>query len=400
MKQNLHGKFSGIIIPAIVLFFNVFIILHPKEIIGASSAGISLWFNNVFPSLLPFIVGANILTGLGFVHFLGTLLEPLMYPAFGVPGCGGFALVAGMTSGYPMGAKITGDLCRNGELTSDEAQRLISFTNNSGPLFILGAVGIGMFHNSRIGYFIMAVHYGAAIITGLLFKYYKCTNPPATPRGSRIVKKAFTNMRNYRLKNAHGFGQILADSVTNSMETILVVGGFITLFCVLVKIIELTNLTHMIIALLAPVLHYVSLPEDVFNGIFVGLMEVTNGTQLLSVLPQNAYSVISAAAIISFGGFSIHAQSIGFLQKTGVRAPIYIFSKVIHSIIATVLGIVTYQFVDFKPGDVTVVEASTFFTGGVLDKFIFSSAFFLIAIAIICVVVILSYFFYQFNHDR
>jgi len=93
---------------------------------------IFLWFNVVFPSLFPFFVASEILYRTGFIKAIGILLEPIMRP-FNVPGCGSFAFAMGITSGYPVGAKITASMREEKLLSKTESERLLSFTNNSGP---------------------------------------------------------------------------------------------------------------------------------------------------------------------------------------------------------------------------------------------------------------------------
>ena len=73
-----------------------------------------------------------------------------MRPVFNVPGEGIFALLMGSISGYPIGAKTVSNLKSQGIINSIESERLIAFTNNSGPLFILGTVGISLFHSIKI----------------------------------------------------------------------------------------------------------------------------------------------------------------------------------------------------------------------------------------------------------
>ena len=68
-----------------------------------------------------------------------------MRPIFNIPGEGAFPFVMGIISGYPMGAKIISKFKQQGICTNEEAERMLSFTNNSGPLFI-----IGTFYNSRL----------------------------------------------------------------------------------------------------------------------------------------------------------------------------------------------------------------------------------------------------------
>ena len=80
-------------------------------------------------------------------------------------GSGAFALSMGMTSGYPTGAKITTDLYENGELTKIEAERLLSFTNTSGPLFIISSCGVGMFKSPQIGLLLFITHILGSLTT-------------------------------------------------------------------------------------------------------------------------------------------------------------------------------------------------------------------------------------------
>ena len=161
------------IIPIIVTFFNILIILFPSQIIVSAKNGLLLWFNNVIPSLLPFIIGANILSLTGFINFIGEILEPITQKLFKISGCGAFALIMGFISGYPMGAKITASLYENNQITETEAQKLIMFTNNSGPLFILGTVAVSMFKVPKVGTIILLAHYLSALSIGVLLRYYK-----------------------------------------------------------------------------------------------------------------------------------------------------------------------------------------------------------------------------------
>ena len=63
-----------------------------------------------------------------------------MRPIFNVPGEGAFAFIMGIISGYPVGAKIVSDFKSRNICTDVECERLLAFTNNAGPLFIVGTV--------------------------------------------------------------------------------------------------------------------------------------------------------------------------------------------------------------------------------------------------------------------
>lgn len=144
----------------------------PQEALEGSVRGLEIWWNVVFPSLLPFFIVSELLIGFGVVTFIGALLEPLMRPLFRVPGVGGFVWAMGLASGNPAGAKITARLRQENKVTRIEAERLVSFTSSSNPLFIFGAIAVGFFHNASLGILLALAHYGGNILVGLLMRFY------------------------------------------------------------------------------------------------------------------------------------------------------------------------------------------------------------------------------------
>lgn len=137
MEHSVHRCFF--------IFLTATVITHPQASLQASKNGLAMWWEVVFPSLLPFFILSELLISFGIVRFVGVLLEPFMRPIFRVPGVGGFVLAMGMASGFPSGAKLTTRLRQERQLTRIEAERLVSFTNSSNPLFIFGAVAVGFF---------------------------------------------------------------------------------------------------------------------------------------------------------------------------------------------------------------------------------------------------------------
>ena len=337
MKNLKLSKFSIFIISILVVIFNITLIFYPAEVIKASKDGLSLWFNNVLPSLLPFMVGINILISLGSINVITKLLEPIMKPIFRVSGAGAFSLVAGICCGYPMGAKIVSNLRENGEISKTEAQRLIGFTNNSGIIFILGTIGIGIFNSKTAGLFLISVHYLSALITGLVLRNYKHDE-----KFSYIPREKPRNIQ--RLS----FSSIFSTNVINSMETLVQIGGFIILFSVLVKVFELIDISSFVVHVLNPISKHFKINENTVNSLIYGSLEITNGIRKASTQGLSKQSLIAAACILSFGGFSIHAQSINFISKTDIKIGFYIISKLIHATIALVLGLVIYSLFNFN----------------------------------------------------
>ena len=127
-------------ISIISVIFVITLVLYSTSNLQAAKDGLNLWWNHVVPSLFPFFVATEILCSTNLVTLFGKILEKPVKKIFNVPGEGAIAFVMGIISGYPTGAKIVCNLKKDGICNKEEAERLIAFTNNSGPLFILGTV--------------------------------------------------------------------------------------------------------------------------------------------------------------------------------------------------------------------------------------------------------------------
>ena len=358
MKQ----VFYTIFLASITILIAVSLITYPEQALQASIEGLDIWWKTVFPALLPFFITAELLISFGVVSFLGVLFEPFMRPIFNVPGAGGFAWVMGMASGYPSGAKMTVQLREKKQLTRIEAERLISFTNASSPLFIFGAVSVGFFHDANLGILIAISHYVGNAFVGLCMRFYKRSQSPLRREDvstDPLIVKAFKKMHHTRLSDDRPFGQILGDAVVNSVKTLVMVGGFIILFSVFTNLIYLLGITPFFSILFQYILKVLLLPIDLALPFISGLFEVTMGAQLISevstdsLLPQ----LILVSFILGFNGFSIQAQVASIIAKTDIRFAPYFFSRFLHGFFASVLVILLFKplYVNRKDDTATVL---------------------------------------------
>ena len=161
------------ILTFIICVFPIFILLFSQNNIVAVKSGLLLWVNNIIPSLFPFFIATELLMHTNIVNQLGIILNRLMKPLFNVRGEGAFAFVMGIISGYPVGAKIATNFRQNNVCTKEECERLLSFTNNSGPLFVIGTVGILIFKSSTIGILLFITHIISSISVGIIFRFWK-----------------------------------------------------------------------------------------------------------------------------------------------------------------------------------------------------------------------------------
>lgn len=82
----------------------------------------------------------------------------------------------GIVGGYPVGARAAITSYERGLCTKTECERMLSFCNNSGPAFILGVVGAGVFANSSAGMLLYLAHVLASLSVGSVFGFINGTN--------------------------------------------------------------------------------------------------------------------------------------------------------------------------------------------------------------------------------
>lgn len=325
------------------------LIRFPDQSLEAGIRGLNMWWEVVFPSLLPFFITAELLLAFGVVKFFGILFEPIMRPLFNVPGSGSFGWMMGMASGYPTGAKITARLREEKQLSKIEAERLVSFTNNSSPLFIFGAISAGFFHDLKLGALLAVCHYTSNAMVGICMRFYgrkeEATDRKKTSKQKVSLIKAFREMHESRVKANKPLGEILGDAVLNSIKTLVMVGGFIILFSVLIKLLFLVGISSAIATIWEQLLIIIDFPTDLALPIFSGLFEITIGANMISQTMTDTLlqQAIIISFILGFNGLSIHAQVASILAKTDIRYLPYFFARILHGCFAVILTIILYK---------------------------------------------------------
>jgi sporulation integral membrane protein YlbJ len=331
-----------------VSLFVMSLIYYPEECYRAAVDGVDTWINVVLPALLPFFIGAELLIGLGVIDFIGTMLEPVMRPLFKTPGLSAFVYVMSITSGYPVGVKLTCSLRERGMCTRSEAQRMLTFCSTSGPLFMIGAVSIGMFGSRLAGTIIAISHYLSAallgIITGMLTRDGRGNDTYSLkPSG---IRQALRSMRSKRIKDGRPFGVMWGDAVRESINILLIVGGFIIMFSVVIQLFYITGALQFLAAPLERALAGTPLPQTLVQPVLSGMLEITIGSRLISRVESLPfiYMVAAASLIIGWSGFSIHAQAISFISRTDLSPSLYMASKLAHGILCCVTSFLACKF--------------------------------------------------------
>lgn len=326
LKKNLIKSF--------LILFTIFVlsmlIRYPSQMLDASKNGVRLWLNVLLPSLLPFMVGVSILNSLGASRILGTILEPIVKPIFRVSGYGAFPFVMGILSGYPMGAKITQQLLDESKISTIEAQRILSFSNNPGVLFILGTVASGMLSCPIAGYFIILVTVLSAVSSGFCFRFY----------GYSFVPESLHRNTKHTKTQSKKTGELLGESIKSSMETLTQIGGFVILFSVIIQALYLSGVVNGLSQLINNVL---PLEKDAVYGMISGILEITNGANVFSNTQLPLSQKLSlTCCVLSMGGMSILAQTLSILHTKELKTSVYIISKILNGFFAYLYAVLLY----------------------------------------------------------
>jgi sporulation integral membrane protein YlbJ len=332
-------KLRKLIIPTLFVLFAISLVLFSSSNLSAAQNGLNLWATSVIPSLFPFFVATELLSYTNIVNILGRCFNKLMKPLFNVRGEGSFAFLMGIISGYPVGAKIACNLRESNICSKEECERLLAFTNNSGPLFIIGTVGIKMFGSSTIGFLLLITHILACISVGICFRCWKSSSS-INYLGGNNSKKSISNTR-VSLSN---LGEVISKSITNSISTILNIGGFIVIFSVIISILKHTNF----IVFFEPLFKILHIPTAIAESFILGIVEITNGIFAISCisLKKISINIILTAFLLGLGGISILLQVWSIVSKTDLSIKPYVIGKLLHGVFATIY---TFLFIIFFP---------------------------------------------------
>ena len=320
---------TQLIITILILLLMIALLLDPNTYMQATLHGISIWFNNVVPALFPFFFLTKLLTSLNVLHHFSSILNTPMSRIFHCPGVSGFVYIMSIISGYPVGAKLNSELYLNRTISREELVRINAFTSTSGPLFVIGSVGVGMFYSHTAGVIILLSHLIGALLNGLVYRNYHYN------RHNRVCSHSISN-------HTPSMDKLLSDSVYNSIISILVVGAYIALCSVLIEVLVNFHILDILSYPLVFLLNLFGVDPHLSTGILTGMVEMTRGCIDLAPKFQHNTTLVTilATALISFGGISINLQAITFLSKCDISIPFYFFQKFTQTILSVAVCIV------------------------------------------------------------
>lgn len=355
--------------------------IMPSVVSEGAKDGLLLWFMAIVPSLLPFMILSGILVKLKTTKYINRFLRPLFGLVFGVSDGGSYPILIGFLAGCPIGAKTAAQLYKGGEIKREEAQYLMMFCNNLSPMFLIEFIGVKCLDVKK-PFLIFVVVAGSAVINAWIVRK-KLTVREKSSQGSRDKKmivnvykngsdgKSFNVWKKLSYKKAERIGESVKfeknindgkklsnmkdersrenvkteknypvmdavdESIADSCETILKIGGYIILFSIITSIIE-----------------YI-IPEkyDVAGCIAAGITEVSTGAMQLAgnewlsgirVIMTDAKTIVTVW-LCAFGGISSVAQTYSVLSGTDLSIKKYVIAKIRQGFIAVILALLVFR---------------------------------------------------------
>lgn len=281
--------------------------------------GLALCSSVIIPSLLPFFVLSGLISALGLPQLLSRAAERPMRALFGVSGLGCVPFVLGLTGGYPVGAAAVAGLVRSGELSAREGERLLPFCNNTGPAFILGAAGAGVFGSSACGAVLYLSHILASVTIGVLFSLgHRGVSLPSAHRELRT----------------RSFPAALSDSVKGAVGSTLNVCGFVLFFCVVTGLLDHAGIFPAAAGRLA---ESSGAHLTFCRALLTGLLELGGGIGAMSGLPPTPANLALCSFLLGFGGLSVHCQTLSVLEGTDMKCARHFAGRILHGLVSALL---------------------------------------------------------------
>lgn len=284
-----------------ILFFGLLIwfLVDAPVLRSAALDALTLCAQSVVPALLPFFVVSDLLITLGFGSWLSPCFSGLM-SLYRLPGCAGSALLLGFVGGYPVGPRVTAELYRAGQLTRQEAERLLTFCNNSNPVFLISILGVSVFGSVQIGLFLWLIHLLSALLTGLFFQKgaVRCPWSAVPPSPVEI-----------------SFPSALAGALSRGGTAMLSICTCVVFFYVLLTPLRSCGGFTATLA--------------------IGLVELFS---LSTRLTPDAAGFILAAGCIGWGGLSVLTQSAAVLADSGLSVRPLVLGKALQGLLSALLA--------------------------------------------------------------
>lgn len=321
-------KLNRFLFTVLSLYLIILMLQHPTLSLEYASTGLNLWLTKMVPTLLPFMILSGIMIRMDLTENFVRLLHPLLHRLYGTSKNGSYTIIMGFLCGFPMGARIVGELYESGRLSREESAKLLYFCNNIGPIYFLSyVVPVLAIEKPLVPFLIM---YGVPLLYGLVLcrlmsLFHGHTRHRLTTKHYLNAQQDYTEINTVHSVNSNAaltassyqptqptrmpLLAAIDASVISGLIGIAKLGGYMVFF-------NLLNIMFM-------PFHHVN--TDLL-GLYRCVLEITSG------IDYSGHSLYYAILILlPFGGFSCIAQTYSMINRTDLSVRNYIFHKVIQT---------------------------------------------------------------------
>lgn len=284
----------------VILAFAVAMVVFPGETEAGSKVAIMIWANSILPVMLPFFIFSDLLKKLGLLNHLPSSIYPM---------------AVAFLSGYPMGAKVVGDLVSGGSLEEKKGRWVLSYSMITGPAFLIATVGQFLGSN-KAGLLVAIAHYLGAISNGIL--WLEKLEP---------LQKLKQEGRRTATLNDFSVDQI-SQSILAGCRAMAIVLAYLMIAMIGMNLVEATGAFDL-------------MGCETVQGTIKGLFEMTAGISMVGTAePDMRLRVMLASFLVSFGGLSVLGQSYSMLGDAGISFKDVFLRKFTHGILAGIFSMI------------------------------------------------------------
>ncbi|MBR4949320.1 MAG: hypothetical protein IKZ25_00930 [Clostridia bacterium] len=316
-KQNSSGIIIDIILWTMLSFFALFVLKNPKIAATGVTDGLFVCVNQLIPSIFPFMVFSNFIIKTNLHKKIGKCFSK-PFEKFLKIGENSVGIVfLSFLSGFPSGALMTNELYKRNQCTKNEAERLMGFCNNASPAFCIAVLGDKIFHNPFMGFLVYICHVFSAFISGFIISR-NSENNFLTHKKDTTDKKISTI-------------SAFVKSITQSAVSNFYICSFVTFFYAFLNMVDYLSL----VSYLNRFLSFSPQVQNCVNSVIFGLIEITNGINMLKSLSPLSLAV--SGLILSFSGFCILCQCSNYAYDSNLSMKYYLKTKLLQSVISFIL---------------------------------------------------------------
>lgn len=327
MMQKRKDAFYQMLFTLLAVYLIWLLLRYPEESLVYASTGLMLWFQKMIPTLLPFMILSGIMIRMNLTEKCVKLIHPFLHKIWGTSANGSYVMLMGMLCGFPMGARVIGELCQAGKLSEKEGSFLLAFCNNIGPIyfisFVMSTLSLGG------NYVPLLIMYGVPLCYGsLLYRIqrlisrYRYTG--SSERERQLLTASGTSLTFHAAElpaqpSPSLFGAI-DDSVVSGLIGIAKLGGYMVFF----------NLLNI---MMKP---FATLPEH-FLAFSNCILEITSG-----ISRAGAGELFMILILLPFGGLSCISQTYSMIKDTNLSILQYFLHKCIQTAITAIIYALFY----------------------------------------------------------